>query len=346
MLLRVVCRVRFFCSSTVSGGSLISGGSTVIVSHNSEHRLHVQDTGVLINDGLTVEGGLLTANNGLTVNGGGSISGGSTVISSSNGNHRLEVQDSGVFIENGLTVSGGLLTANSGLTVSGGTLTANSGLTVTGSTTLNGFLQGNQASFSNTLTANGGLNVQQGGLTVTEGGIRLINGNLVIQNDGAEINGGLEVNDGAEINDGLEVNDGLKVNDGAEINGGLKVEGDIQFNNDLNMNGNRITNVAEPNNDDDVATKKYVDENTPSLSQQTRTCSSNSFGDGTLSCTTASCPSGYIRTGCSSFGVLHPGSIFDHGSARPSGSSACHCSGYFAQSGGTMTCYTYCISID
>jgi hypothetical protein len=79
-----------------------------------------------------------------------------------------------------------------------------------------------------------------------------------------------------------------------------------------------------------------------SLAQTTRSCGiTTAIMSGTFrignQCTTAACPSGYIRTGCSAGGDADPRS------AAPSGSGACYCRSGASDTGGT--CYTYCVSI-
>jgi hypothetical protein len=114
-----------------------------------------------------------------------------------------------------------------------------------------------------------------------------------------------------------------------------------------NSAGNlRIANAANPVNNQDVATKNYVDSQIASAG-----------GGGTLSCTTveayydgpgwknvvATCPAGYQRTGCSKDD--NAGDDGAWGSAvKPSGANGCFCGS--GQTTGWVYCYAYCCRID
>ena len=60
------------------------------------------------------------------------------------------------------------------------------------------------------------------------------------------------------------------------------------------------------------------------------------------SCTTPSCPSGYVRSGCSFRDSTGWASTIIDG-AGPSGDAACECRHWNEAAGPVMTCYTYCI---
>lgn len=70
--------------------------------------------------------------------------------------------------------------------------------------------------------------------------------------------------------------------------------------------------------------------------QTTVSCTTASTGGSR--CTTANCPSGYVRTGCSAY---RSGDAVTAG-ARPIGTAACECANQYVGSPGT-SCYTYCL---
>jgi len=72
------------------------------------------------------------------------------------------------------------------------------------------------------------------------------------------------------------------------------------------------------------------------MQQTTVSCTTSKSGGAT--CTTASCPSGYVRSGCSAY---RGGDAVTAG-ARPSGSAACQCANQYVGSAAT-TCYAYCV---
>lgn len=70
--------------------------------------------------------------------------------------------------------------------------------------------------------------------------------------------------------------------------------------------------------------------------QTTMTCTANNNG---AACTTAACPAGYIRSGCSAYSSA-TGTQPNH--AQPNGTNGCTCR-QGANGGGVLTCYTYCV---
>ena len=252
---------------TVDGKVKLQGETTIASTVYAQKGLNVSGAaltaqqGVSIQNGATIESGLLKAKAGLTVektliaNDGAIVSG--LALQAKNGlnvtngavieSGKFEAKAGGLFsgdalvasegftASKGAVISGGQLEVRADATVSGGKLTAGKGLTVTnGAEIQTGALTAQEG-----LTVNKGAEIQTGMLTAQEGltvnkGVEIKTGTLTAQegltvNKGAEIKTGtltvqegLTVNKGAEIKTGtLTVQEGLTVNKGAEIKTGM-----------------------------------------------------------------------------------------------------------------------------
>jgi predicted acyltransferase (DUF342 family) len=231
-------KVHIQNNTTIDEQLRVKNGLTV------EGALFTAGQGMTVRNGATIETGLLTVKAGLTITSGLLSATDGAVVSGST----LEAQK-GLTVQNGATIQSGKLEANAGLKVSGAALEVNTGATISGTLTVQNKLTAQNGAEIQTakleakagatvsgalLEANNGLTVHgtttlynaasiESGILTAKGGLSVVNGSFFTA-DG-EVTLGNEDTGKVTILGALTVNKGLTVSQGLVASGGATVNG-------------------------------------------------------------------------------------------------------------------------